>query len=135
MEKTTTGLKENIAGLLCYVGAWISGIVFLVIEKENKNVRFHAMQSIVVFGVLTVAQIVLNIVGGIAAAATGSVAITLSLGAIMSILWIVCWAIGMIQAYQGKRFKFPWAGNFAEKQLKQGSNNTPQATPTATSHT
>jgi uncharacterized membrane protein len=107
MEKTSTGLDENVAGLLCYVGGWISGLVFFIIEKQNKFVRFHAMQSIVVFGVLTVASMVFNwlpIVGS-------------WLGGIVGILALVCWIIGMIKAYQGAKFKFPWAGNFAEKQV------------------
>ena len=53
--ETSTGLASNVAGLLCYVGGWISGIVFLVIEKKSKFVKFHAWQSIMTFGVLTVA--------------------------------------------------------------------------------
>ena len=48
MEKTSTGLDENVAGLLCYILGWITGIVFLVIEPDNKFVRFHALQSIIV---------------------------------------------------------------------------------------
>ncbi|MFC1909399.1 DUF4870 domain-containing protein [Chloroflexota bacterium] len=48
MEKTSTGLPENVAGLLCYVLWWVSGIVFLIIESENKWIRFHAFQSIIV---------------------------------------------------------------------------------------
>ncbi len=54
-ESTITGLQPNIAGLLCYVGGWISGIIFLVLEQRNRWVRFHAVQSIVVFGTITVA--------------------------------------------------------------------------------
>ena len=52
MEKTSTGLDENVAGLLCYVLGWVSGLVFILIEQENNFVRFHAMQSIIVFGAL-----------------------------------------------------------------------------------
>ena len=55
MAKTSTGLDENIAGLLCYVLGWVSGIILLLLENENKFVRFHAMQSIIVFGIYTVA--------------------------------------------------------------------------------
>ena len=54
MEKTSTGLQENVAGLLCYVLGWVTGLIFILIEKENKFVRFHAMQSIVTFGSITV---------------------------------------------------------------------------------
>ena len=50
MVKTSTGLEDNIAGLLCYVAGWVSGLIFLLIETENKFVRFHAVQSIIVFG-------------------------------------------------------------------------------------
>lgn|SRR5699024_1358722 len=48
--KTAIGLEENIAGLLCYLFTFVSGIIFLLIEKENKFVRFHAMQSLIFFG-------------------------------------------------------------------------------------
>ena len=57
---STTGLEPNIAGLLCYLGGWITGIVFLVIEQKNQFVRFHAVQSIVTFGALTVASALLS---------------------------------------------------------------------------
>jgi uncharacterized membrane protein len=108
MAKTSTGLEQNVAGLLCYVLGWITGVIFIVIEKENKFVRFHAMQSIVVFGILTIARIVLGwipLIGWV-------------LGIIISILMFVLWIILMIKAFQGEMFKLPWAGNFAEKQIR-----------------
>jgi uncharacterized membrane protein len=107
MAKTSTGLEENVAGLLCYVLGWISGLVFILIEKENKFVRFHAMQSIVVFGALTVVSIILSwipFLGWI-------------LGTILSIISLILWIVLMIKAYQGAKFKIPWAGDFAEKQV------------------
>ena len=45
---TSTGLSPNVAGLLCYVAGWITGIIFFVLERRNKFVRFHAAQSIIV---------------------------------------------------------------------------------------
>lgn len=51
--KTSIGLNENIVGILCYLGFWITGVLFLFIEKENKFVRFHAFQSAMIFMVLT----------------------------------------------------------------------------------
>ena len=57
---STTGLEPNVAGLLCYLGGWITGIVFLVIEQKNKFVRFHALQSIVTFGALTIVGTFMN---------------------------------------------------------------------------
>ena len=111
MQNTSTGLSENIAGLLCYVLGWVSGIVFLIIEPNNKFVRFHAVQSIVTFGGITVISIVLSILGlipfiGILFAILGYI-----VGLIAFILWIVL----MVKAYQGTIYKLPWAGDFAEK--------------------
>lgn len=106
MAKTSTGLEENIAGLLCYVLGWISGLVFILIERENKFVRFHAFQSIVVFGALTIASIILSLIPVI-----GDV-----LGWLISVLAFILWIVLMVKAYQGTKYKLPWAGNFAEKQ-------------------
>ena len=56
MAETSTGLKENTAGVLCYVLGWVTGIVFLIIEPKNKFVRFHALQSIITFAAVNVAS-------------------------------------------------------------------------------
>jgi len=105
MNKTSTGLDENIAGLLCYVLGWISGIIFLMVEQENKFVRFHAFQSILVFGILTLAGIVLGWIPGIG----------LILNWFIGITAFVSWVVLMVKAYQGTRYKLPWVGDQAEK--------------------
>jgi uncharacterized membrane protein len=68
LGKSSTGMQPNVAALLSYVLGWITGLIFFLIEKENKFVRFHAAQSLVVFGALTVLQIALGIFSGILAA-------------------------------------------------------------------
>jgi uncharacterized membrane protein len=108
---TSTGLSPNIAGLLCYVAGWISGIIFLVLEQRNKFVRFHAIQSIIVFGTLTVAGIILGlipVVGG---------AFSLIIGIIGFIVWIVM----IVKASSGEWYKLPWAGDAAEKIVASSS--------------
>ena len=55
---TKTGLQENVAGLLCYILGWVTGIIFLILEPENKFVKFHAIQSIIVFGALSIVSAV-----------------------------------------------------------------------------
>ena len=105
MEKTSTGLSENVAGLLCYVLGWVSGVIFLLIEQENKFVRFHAIQSICVFGVLTLAGIVLGWIPFIGGA----------LAWVMPVVGFILWIVLMIKAHQGLKYKIPWAGDFAEK--------------------
>ena len=107
MEKTSTGLEANVAGLLCYVAGWISGLVFILIEKENKFVRFHAMQSIIVFGVLSVASIVLGWIP----------VLNVVIVPLISVLGLVLWIVLMVKAYQGEKYKLPWAGDLAEKQV------------------
>jgi uncharacterized membrane protein len=105
MAKTSTGLEENVAGLLCYVLGWITGLVFILIEKENKMVRFHALQSIIVFGAITVVSIILGLIP----------LIGYILGIILSILALVLWILLMIKAYQGEKYKLVIAGDIAEK--------------------
>jgi len=107
--ETSIGLSANVAGLLCYVLGWITGIIFLVIEDKSKFVKFHAWQSIMTFGVLFVAYLILfwiPLIGWI-------------LGILISILSLVLWIILMIQAGSGKMWKVPWAGNWAEKQASK----------------
>jgi uncharacterized membrane protein len=106
MAKSSTGLEENVAGLLCYVLGWITGLIFFLIEKDSKFVRFHAMQSIIVFGVLSVVSIVIGWIPIIGWGISG----------LISLLALVLWIVLMIKAYQGEKFKLPWAGDLAEKQ-------------------
>lgn len=111
MAKTATELEENVAGLLCYVLVWVSGIVFLLIEPKNKFVRFHAIQSIVVFGALSIAGAVLTWIPFIG----------IVIGWLISVVGFILWIVLMVKAYQGTRYKAPWAGNFAEKWVSRQS--------------
>ena len=107
--KTSSGIRENVAGAFCYLVGWVTGIIFLIIEKENKTVRFHAVQSIVVFGAYTVITIILNfipVIGWI---------INVLLGIAAVILWLVL----MFKTYQRQMIKLPVAGNIAENQTKK----------------
>ena len=102
------GLEENIAGVLCYVLGWLTGIVFLVLERENKFVRFHAMQSITTFLSLSVIGMLISwipFIGWVTSQLIG-------------ILSLIVWLILMFKAYQGEMYKLPVVGDFAEKQVK-----------------
>ena len=123
-DKTSMGMSPNVAGLLSYLLGWITGLVFFFGEKENRFVRFHAMQSIVVFGAITVIYIVLTIFQSIliaiafGAGATFLLVVTGFIGLLMTLLGIVSlvlWVLLMIMAYQNSTFKLPIAGNIAEK--------------------
>jgi uncharacterized membrane protein len=119
--ESSTGMSANTAGLLCYVAGWITGIVFVVLEKKSKFVKFHAWQSIMTFGVLTVVQIILSILGAIAVT-TFSPGLWLFAHVLGIIVWVITvglWIALMLLAYQGKMWKVPLAGNWAEKQANK----------------
>ena len=99
------------------VCAPITSIIFLLIEKENKDVRFHAWQAII----LGVSSFVIQIGLTILAAVLGAIASFLGaiIGILSPIVWLaffVVWIICMIKAYQGERYKIPFLGDLAEKQ-------------------
>jgi len=102
---TSTGLSPNVAGLLCYVGIWISGIIFFVLEQKNKFVRFHAAQSIVAFGTITVAGIIFGLIPVVGRAFSW----------IIAIIGFIVWIIMIVKASNGEWYKLPWAGDVAEK--------------------
>jgi uncharacterized membrane protein len=105
LGKTTTGIQANVAALLSYLLGFITGIIFYLIEKENKFVRFHAMQSIVTFGALFVVGVVVGFLP----------VIGLALLPVLWVLEVVLWILLMVKAYQGENFKLPVAGDIAEK--------------------
>jgi uncharacterized membrane protein len=105
--KTSTGMDQNVAGLLCYLAGWITGLIFFLLEKDNRFVRFHAMQSIITFGAFTVLFMVLGFIPFIGP----------MLFPILGILQVVLWILLMVKAYQGEYFKLPVIGDLAEKNI------------------
>ena len=121
--QTSIGLQPNIAGLLCYVGFWITGIIFLVIEKKSQFVKFHAWQSIMTFGILTVVQVIISILGAIALTtfSFGLWGFAHIVGIIVWLLTVGLWIALMVLAYSGKMWKLPWIGNWAERRASKVS--------------
>jgi uncharacterized membrane protein len=108
-EKTALGLSPNLTATLSYVLGLVSGLVVFVLEKENRFVRFHAMQSIILSVVTIIFYFVAIMMGR-----------TSIIGLIFSTGWIVFtafWFVGMINAAQGKDYKLPIIGFFAKKQI------------------
>jgi len=122
--KSSTGLDENIAALLSYIFGWVSGLIFFLIEKDSRLVRFHAMQSLL-FNVLVAVVgiglwIVLFVVFMIAAQISSALTTLLSLVSIL--VWVVfmiaifgALILCLVKAFQSQYFKLPIIGNFAEK--------------------
>jgi len=108
-------MAENVAGLLCYVLFWVTGLIFYFIDARP-YVRFHAKQSIVVFGGLTLIRIVLGAFLGFSFFVGGSAAVFFAAGIfwLLYLLGMVLWIVLMIKAYQGERFRVPFAADLAE---------------------
>ena len=124
VAKSSTGLDENVAALLSYVAGWVTGLVFFMIEKDSRLVRFHAMQSLlfnVLVAVVAIALwIVLFVVFLVVSQVSGALATILSL--ISVLVWLVFgvailagWVLCLVKAFGGQYFKLPVIGNFAEK--------------------
>ena len=110
-------LAENVAGVLCYLLGWITGIVFLIIDKRP-TVRFHAMQSILAFGALSVLTFLLNRVLLLFSYTIWSLLNTVN--TLLSVGGLVLALFLMIQTYKGKRYSLPIVGSIAER-LTTGS--------------
>ena len=105
MTKSSTGLEPNVAGVLCYVFGWLSGLIFLLLEKDSEFVKFHARQSLALFGVLPVIAMVapfIPFLGGLIATLT-------------SVVTFVAWIAMIVFAAQGKQVSVPVISELADQ--------------------
>jgi uncharacterized membrane protein len=109
----TEGLQENVAGLLCYAVGFVTGIIFFLIDKRP-FVKFHAAQSIVVFGGLFVIQIALVFIGGLV-----GFGLFWMLHVVVRLVAFVLWILLMIKAYQHETFRLPIAADIADGLAKK----------------
>lgn len=92
--------NTKLKAVFCYFIGWVSGLIMLLVEKDNQFVRFHAAQSIIVFGFFTL---------------LGFVPYMDSLISLAQLLGVVLWVVLMVKAYQGQMFKLPVVGDYAEQ--------------------
>ena len=103
-EKTSSGFDANVAAALTYLVGFVTGIIFLLVEKENKFVRFHAMQSTLLFIGIILVDIVLQMIPVLGFLVVIIIVIPLS-----AVLWLLL----MYKAYLGEEFKLPLVGQMA----------------------
>ena len=106
MDKTSSGIDQNLAAAIAYALGWITGVFFLVTEPTNKFVRFHALQSVLVFGALSIAWFVAMSIPFL-----GWLIAFVIIPPVAAILWLLL----MFKAYQGERYKVPVAGDMADQ--------------------
>ncbi len=115
MKKSLFNLAENLVSLLAYAGFFFTGIVFLIMEKENKTVRFHALQSTIWFLFLGVAR---WLVGALSYFPILGFAFGL-VGWAIGVVWVLSWLFLMYNAYTGKMFKIPVIGDVVAAQINK----------------
>lgn len=103
-NKTQLGLEENIESALCYIVGFVTGIIFYILDPENKFVKFHAVQSIATFLPLFIVGMILSAIPYIG----------WMLSSLIWLLEIALWFILMFKAYQHEKFKLPVVGDIAE---------------------
>jgi uncharacterized membrane protein len=104
--KTASGLDANVAAVLAYAVGWVSGLAIYLLEPDNRFVRFHALQSVIVFGGLSIAWIL-----ALSIPFLGWIVAFLVIPPVSAVLWLIL----MYKAYQGERFKIPGAGDMADQ--------------------
>ena len=102
--KSSTGLDENVAGFFCYLLGFITGIVFLVVEKESAFVKFHAKQSTITFLALFVMILLFGWIPVV--------------GILIWILSLILWLILMVKALRGEKYRLPFVGKMAEEKTR-----------------
>ena len=121
-----SGMTENTAACLSYVLGWLTGIIFFFIDKRP-YVRFHAAQSIVTFGGLTIIRIVVSMFFGMgfffggyhpyghySSAGWGTLGLGIAIIALLGLLTLVLWIVCMVKAGTGQRFALPISGPIAQ---------------------
>jgi Predicted membrane protein len=113
----TSGLDSNVAGLLCYLFGWVSGLIFLLLDKRP-FVRFHAAQSIgLSIGAVAIA-IAFWVITAILTVITGGLGVFLSLLFPLIVLGIfLLMIVCMVKAFKNEKFKLPVIGNIVEKMV------------------
>ncbi len=119
---SSTNLDPRVAGLLCYLFGWIGGLIFLLIEKEDHTVRFHALQSIFFNIAVSIIYIAISITIGIILVVTTAIpGVNLFLiflpilYTVLFMVFFVVWIMLMVRAYRGEKWKLPIIGDIAEQ--------------------
>ena len=107
-EKTSSGIDANVAAALSYLVGFVTGIIFLLAEKDNKFVRFHAMQSTLFFIAIVIIDVLLQVIPILGALIVIFLLIPLS---------ALVWLLMMYKAYQGEEYKLPLVGQWAADRI------------------
>jgi uncharacterized membrane protein len=113
MNKSVFDLNENLAAAFAYVGAFITGIIVLIMEKENKFVRFAALQSTIFFGAMLIIGAVLGVLSNIWLIGWIFSLVRGAFGVGTFLIWLYL----VFTAYKGQAVKLPILGDICWEQV------------------
>jgi uncharacterized membrane protein len=115
-EQSSTGLPPNSAAALSYLAWWLSGLLFFLVERESRFVKFHAAQAVVGLGAIWAVGLTLWVFAFVALFVSAFVfKVLLYLAYAVWLAGMIAWAVCLIRAWQGDEFELPWAGRMARK--------------------
>jgi uncharacterized membrane protein len=115
-EPTSTGIDAPLASVLCYSGWWLTGLVFLVVERQHRGVRFHAAQSVVLFGALSLTMIALGGVSVVALLLPGpAFQLLQTMGNLIWLFAVLLWIALLVRTFRGETWRVPLASGVADR--------------------
>jgi len=102
--KISPGARASKAGWVSYLGGWVTGLIFLLLKRENGFVRFHAMQSLIFFGAMSIVTAIFSSIPFFGSIAAG-----------LGFVSFICWIVLMVKAARGRYYKLPIIGDYAEQ--------------------
>jgi uncharacterized membrane protein len=108
-EMTSMGMRARTSGLLCYLFGWVGGLVFFLLERQNRFVRFHAIQSILFFGTMSILGWVCSYFPFV----------LFGFGGVVGLVSLIAWIVLMVAAHRGRYYRLPLFGYYAEKLANQ----------------
>lgn len=113
---TSTGVDPRLSVLLCYLAWWVSGLVFLVIEQQHRAVRFHAAQSLVLFGGLSLLILLVSLASfSMLFVSPAAFQVVWMLSYLVWFAAVILWLIVMMKTFKGESWRVPFAGDLAAR--------------------
>ena len=120
---SSTGLDERLAGVLCYSVWWVTGALFLLLERQDRTIRFHAAQSLVLFGAVSALLVSLGALSALALVLSS--AIYQSMRVLGDLLWVgaaVVWLVLVLRAWRGDVWRVPLVAALADRLVERTSS-------------
>ena len=115
-EPTSTGVDARLASVLCYAGWWVTGLVFLFVERQHRGVRFHAAQSLLIFGILSALMLASGGASAVAFFVAGpSFQLLQAAGNVVWLAAVALWLVLLLKTWRGETWRVPIVADLADK--------------------